>query len=248
MTTLTITARDLRDLLEPVLPFAGKDDMLPVLAGVMIQADGHTVTATTTDRFRLAICRHISTVKVPKFEALIRTKDLRRVLTLFRANRFDNPTLRMAFNGKSLKVSTTEGFGGITGASLTFDYLNGEFPRAWSVIRDALNSGEPRADIFGLNPAFLADFKAASRVAREPLVFRTGAGAGKPLIVMAGDHFIGALMPRRTVSASAGSEEAAYAETARGWLPLLGEPQQKAAAKKPAAPRKSAASKKAALS
>lgn len=49
------TGAALKTLANAITPFAGKDDMLPVLTGAWLQLDGDTLTAATTDRFRLGV-------------------------------------------------------------------------------------------------------------------------------------------------------------------------------------------------
>lgn len=63
---LHLTVRDLRALLMPILPFAGTDDMLPVLTGIRLRVRGGYVTAEATDRFRAAMNRVQPSVVVHK--------------------------------------------------------------------------------------------------------------------------------------------------------------------------------------
>lgn len=200
MSTLNLTAGQLRDVLTPVLPLAGKDDMLPVLTCVHLRTEGQTLIASATDRFRLGICRE-ELVHAPEepFEALVRVKDLKRILTLFKVTRFDNPALRLTVKGETLRVASTEGFGGMAAAELTFTLMGGEYPKVNQLITAAIEDTEPRVEAFGVNAAMLADFKHAVRYG-DALMVRPGSGPRKGILVLCGDHFVGLIMPRALLS------------------------------------------------
>jgi hypothetical protein len=57
MHQIHLTAHELRRLFEPVLPFAGSDDLPPVLTGVHLVTRGDYLVAEATDRFALAVNR-----------------------------------------------------------------------------------------------------------------------------------------------------------------------------------------------
>lgn len=52
---LSVSGANLALIAEKMVPFAGKDDMLPALTAVSLTLAGDTLTAMTTDRFRAAI-------------------------------------------------------------------------------------------------------------------------------------------------------------------------------------------------
>ena len=201
MSRLTIDARTLRDLLNPVMPLACKDMELPALNCVQIRTEGNGVIASATDRFRLGICRAElpADAEQEPFTALVRVVDLKRILALFKVTRFDNPTLTFELIANVLHVVSDGGFGGLVGASITITTHEGEFPNLDHIIREALTAEGECAREFGVNAAFLADFKHAIRNG-EPLVVRPGANAAKPVAIGCGDHFVGAIMPRRLIS------------------------------------------------
>lgn len=199
--SVTLRARELRDLLTPVLPLAGKDGMLPALTTVNLTVNDGYLTAEATDRFRAGVCRHV--LGEPSehdddrenFKAAVYVSDLRRVLSLFKPTRTADPELRLTVRGLLLEVTNTGAFDGLVDATLVFAVHDGEFPNVRKLFVEAMQldpSPEPRA----FNPAFLAGFAAAARNG-YPLVLRQG-DPNKPLIVTCGDHFVGALMPVRT--------------------------------------------------
>lgn len=231
--SLTITARNLRDLLAPVLPLAGSDHDLPVLCAVLLRVQGRYLTATTTDRFRVGICRHeFATAEDggeggdADFRALVRTADVRRVLSTFKPTRYLDPLLSLTVDGDRLVVESDDGTldGGVS-ARLGLPLERGEYPKVDSIVVEALTADTNRVDTFGVNPAFLADFKHAARHGM-PLVVRPGIKPSKPVGVMCGEHFVGAIMPRRVIGTSstdAGTEAQAVAETVTGWYDALDE-------------------------
>lgn len=228
--SLTITARNLRDLLAPVLPLAGRDDMLPVLCAVLLRVRGRYLTATATDRFRVGIARHEfaggdgGEGGDDGLHTLVRTADLRRILTVFKPTRYLDPVLSFTVDGDRLVVETD----GVTldgGASarLGFPLERGEYPKVDSLVVDALTADPVEHGAFGLNPAFLADFKHAARNGM-PLVVRPGVNPSKAVGVMCGEHFVGAIMPRRVIGDSANvSGQHLVSETLDGWRDALDE-------------------------
>lgn len=55
--TFDISTKALAQLVKPVIPLAGKDEMLPLLRAIHFQASGKYLTAAATDRFRVGVCR-----------------------------------------------------------------------------------------------------------------------------------------------------------------------------------------------
>lgn len=201
--TLTIDARTLRDLLTPVMPLAGKDDMLPVLCCVLLETEGNTVTAAATDRFRLGVCRAelAADAEQGPFKALVKVGDLKRVLALFKVGRFDAPVLTFTLDADRLTVTSEGAFDGMLGGSLTFFAETGEFPKLTKIILEALTAEGERPAEFAVNGAFLADFKHAVRDG-HPLQVRAGVDLKKPIAILCGDHFAGVIMPRALISDS----------------------------------------------
>lgn len=54
----SITAHDLHRMLTQVIPHMGKDDTMPVLCAVYIEARGDQLLAIATDRFTMGVARH----------------------------------------------------------------------------------------------------------------------------------------------------------------------------------------------
>lgn len=207
MNELTLTARQLRELVDPVVPLAARTGDLPVLNTVLVETRGEYVTATATDRFRLGICRiKLGTDDEPVvppmgFRALIGLRELRTILAFFKSDRYSNPSLKLKQETESLTVSQAGAFDGVLGAELTIELARGEYPTIVSVLRDALALTEPQTEQ-SFNAAFLADFKHAIRHG-ESLTVRMGRGR-TPAVVTVGEHFVGAIMPRTDVHGAEG--------------------------------------------
>lgn len=197
---ITISIGQLRNLVGPVLPFAGCDDMLPVLNGVRIKSHGKWLVATTTDRFRIGMKRIAAfdtdgqPVEWPEFEALVGTHTLRSILSTFKGPRHLDPELTLTVEGEQMEV---EASGGLlfTRASIAYDLVGGEFPNVASLIKKAMET-EGTAPDAGFDPAFMADFKAVGKT----LTMKRGPGDKDPIFITDGEDFIGALMPRKLIT------------------------------------------------
>lgn len=227
MQTLTISIQHLRSLVEPVLPFTGRDDGFPVLTGVHIKSHGKWLVATTTDRFRVGMKRVAAydsdgqPCEWPEFEALIGAGTLKSILSTFKGPRGIDPELTLSVDGDSLEV---EAPGGLLfdRASIAYDLVGGEYPKVASLIKKAMET-EGTAPDAGFNSLFMADFKAAGHT----LTMKRGSGDRDPIFITDGEDFVGALMPRKLVTDT----------PAAPWDDILSDkpkPAKKAAPKRPA--------------
>lgn len=192
MTSLTLTAREFRDLVSTVLAMASNGD-LPVLNSIRVESyDGH-VTAMATDRFRLGIQRmKHADAKAGAFAATIRVADVRSILALFKPARNNPGSITLTVDGLSLSVESAGSLGfDFASACVGYSLVDGDYPDLRAVLRKALEE-TPAAGPIGFNPAFLSSFRGAA----ETVVMRAGASPRSP-VVLEGDDFIGLLMPRR---------------------------------------------------
>lgn len=230
-TTLNLTARELAAVVNPVLPMAGKDDALPVINAVLIETDGKWLYAMSTDRFRIGIKRIAKrptdddlTTEWPAFRALIPLRSVRSLLSMFKPTRSMNPELSLTIDGDNLIAEGAGGFDLFDSSRFTYALTPGEFPDLRALVRKATEGADERGHEAGINPTFLADFKACGSS-----TLRVTFGApGRPILLADDEGFIGLLMPRRLVGGEA-----------EDWTDFLAErPAKKATAKKAAAPRK----------
>ena len=207
--TITLKGSELRDLVTPVLSMTAAAD-LPVLATVLLETHGDQLLATATDRFRLGISRLTSTLKDEEdqpvkqsadFRALVPIGDLKRLLTLFKPKRYDDPTLTLRViagltGAMWLEVEQAGAFDGLAAVSLRFALVDGDYPKIRKILADAIKyDGEPATSL-PVNGAFLAAFKDVVRLGYSVTLRPTA--PTKPIVVTCGEHFVGALMPRRS--------------------------------------------------
>ena len=192
--TIETTARGLHALLDPVLPFAGKASDLPILSTVRLCSKGKWVTATTTDRYRLAMQRR--EIAAPDgWSVLVNVSDIKAIFATFKATRAIDPEVLLTFDSSTLRVEGRSMFsGGQFSAALTFDLYPGEYPAVGSLLTEAFG-GTMQATSTSLNVAFLADFQQAARLNEPNMHFFVR--DHKPCGIAIGDDFRGVIMPVR---------------------------------------------------
>jgi len=242
MSSITLTATQLRDLVTPVIPHASKDQTLPSLCAVRIRSAGQYVTAIATDRYRIGFQR-VTLTEPPAegggFDAAVPVAVLKRIMGVFRPTRWHNPVLELAVDGERLRVSladtmteqtvgTSGDVDGLAGASLTFALHSGDFPYPAldRLVREALEGVPDEAAMTAVfNPEFLADFR-IGQPRHEPMRITATGGPARPWLIRVGDDFIGLLVPVRY------GDHTTVPEDTPSWLGLLDVP---AEAEKPAA-------------
>ena len=209
MVRFELLASEFRDWIHPVLEFASRDDMLPVLTGVRLSCAGKpgggaTLTALATNRFVAAECSQPLAASPGGFDLLIPRPALAGALSLFQPRRrrtedgriircevrphADTPSL-------SLTGTTVQGFP----ASLTLEHMPGEFPAVGPVIEAACREQETPAAVVGVDPKWLLLIRHAVRDDRTAVLHMPPAPAAKAIGVTVGDHFRAAIMPRRKI-------------------------------------------------
>lgn len=214
-TTITTTARALRDLLAPVLPLADKGDTLPVLECIRLRGHGLTMTATATDRYVAGTSLATSIAAPAKFEALLPWRSAKALLATFKVTRGHDPELVLTFDRDTVHVETAGLSEAIAGARLGFRlYVAREFPEIDQVLREAFTgTGQAETNISG---ALLSSFTAALRDGHPIRLYHNG--LTRPTGVAIGDYFRGCIMPVRV------SGEAAQHPLSGGWGDIVGAP------------------------
>lgn len=229
MTAFTTTGRDLRALLAPVLPFVGPADF-PALQSIHVTVTDTQLVAAATDRFRIGVVRRPlalpdaeETPAVTTGDFLIGARDAKRVLDLFKATRYDNPTIRVTVedldseSGSTVTVENISGFDGIDTMRIRFtgNVSVPSWPTGiYKIVAEACARRETDDIPIGLNADLLADFKHAVEHG-EALTLHRGLHS-KPVGVTCGEHFAGAIMPRLLVSGDGTGDALAPA-----WTELL---------------------------
>jgi DNA polymerase III sliding clamp (beta) subunit (PCNA family) len=197
MSELTISIRDLKALVEPVMPFAARDDGLPTINTVYIESRGSHLLAFATDRFRLG-CQRLAAAedgRWPEWSANIPVATLRSIFQTYKPKRFAEPMVTLKIDGDALTVHGDDALVDLLDASVTYPLAGGAFPKVRNILREAIASEERGGEV-GVNPAFLADF--ARGRSGGPLAMRVG-GEKSPILFADGDDFVAVLMPRRLV-------------------------------------------------
>ena len=201
-TRLTIRVRDLMQLVNPVIPCAGKDDMLPILTCILIESHGQWLVASGTDRFRIGVKRVKKVVDAgdeadgewPAFKALVPRSTLATIFRHFKATKGFDPeiTLTVSDDSQAVRVESAGTLGEFTAASITYPLMVGDYPNLFGIVTEALDR-EPEA-VSRFNWKFMAEFAAA-----DPHGYGLTVRTHKThaTIITDGEDFIGVIMPRR---------------------------------------------------
>lgn len=202
--TLPISVRQLRALVDPVLPAAGTDDMLPILKAVRVEAQGKWLVAVATDRFTIAVQRIArSEGEWPAWSATIPTQTLRSLFATFKPSRRDtDPEIELTLAGDSLHVTGCSQLLDVQEASIVYPLESGEFPKVGAMLSKAVEA-EPGDPSFAFDPAKMARLLSK---ARGSVTLKAGP-TGKAMVLHDGDDWLGLLMPRKLVYSSGESAD-----------------------------------------
>lgn len=238
-----ITAKQFASLIQPLVPLAASDYMLPLLNAIRFESQGSHVVGLATDRFRAGIHRvALAEAATDDFQFLLSLASIRRIVQIFKAPRHVDPLIRFTVEPNRVLVSQSGGLEDIDEATIAFPTLEGTFPNIRKLISDQLAEvGEPVNDLV-VNATYIGDFRHAITDA-TPLVIRTSntqpgnLKRRSPIVVTAGDDFVGLLMP---VMAEA-TEQAARLSDWATFLNPKPKRTRKTAAKKQAPSKKAVA-------
>ncbi|NKT91708.1 hypothetical protein GS854_01675 [Rhodococcus hoagii] len=237
MTTASfiLTRRDLIRGLTTALTFAGKDDTLPMLGGVELAIHKGKLILAATDRFRVGLVK----LAPPHLDGadgrigFVERAAASRILKLIGGGTARSKLLEVVITITDREL-TVDSPGE---AKLTVPLKDADFPRYRHLLQEGL-AREGSVESWNANMAYLADFKAAVWNSHDHVTVRAS-DAGRPIVVVIGDYFVGLQMPVRPDHCTA------YADKAQLWLDFLAEPEPKPARKRAAAkaPAKTAARK-----
>ena len=200
ITTISVSARELRRGLTAVLPHAGRDDTLPALTCVLFEVSSSALFLVTTDRYtigcaRLAIPGRPSGT-VPDASALLPARSARALRRLLR--RADGVVALILGDGQvTADIGSNRTTGGWPAEPATF-------PK-WRPMLGKMLAGEPGelGAGHGMAPENLERFTACGGrrgPGFEPLsmrVVRTGGSAAPSVLFARGSWFLGALISMR---------------------------------------------------
>lgn len=212
--SIAITIGDLHRLIDPVLPCASTDSMLPVICAVQIKSQGRWLVATATDRFKIGIKRIAAEEgEWPEFEALLPVAGIKSIFTAFKALRGQNPTITLEQVDDFRLTASCEGglAGDLARASCEIFLVMGEFPKVGHLVRKALEA-EPAAQMIGFNWKYLSAFAGAGDSRDGTTLQMKFTGEREPALIV-GEDFLGAIMPRKLTSG---------VDFAAGWDDVIG--------------------------
>jgi DNA polymerase III sliding clamp (beta) subunit (PCNA family) len=204
---LSITVSALRRMVDPILPLASSDGMLPVLCAVHFTAQNGVLMAEATDRFVMGMTRREHPGAPDGLDWLIDAADLKAILRTFRPSRDSDPTLILTADENDVLWVESQEQGGLidfVSARVGYRLAVGEFPKIRRVFRTAYDRGVI-AEPISLNAEFLAKFKA---LGREGVTFRVGGIKKTTVITRHNDRgeldFAGLIMARAAVEGAEG--------------------------------------------
>lgn len=197
---VVLKASQLRTLLAPVIPHAGRDETLPLLTGVLIQTAGGYVTAVATDRYSIGMQR-VKPADAPPagLSALIRARSARVLLAVFKPSRHVDPDVRLTFGKDSLSVSSAGEMPGLGDMvpSMVVGLIEGEYPALGRLLAPVIaGTGEMPSGV-ALNAEYLKRLAVAQEHAHAQPMRLVFTHPQKPVGVLIGDDFIGAVQPAR---------------------------------------------------
>ena len=193
----TLTNQQLHKLIKPVLPFASKDDFLPMLNAVRLDPLDGKLSAVATDRYRLGRTK-LSDVEADGFAATIPIATARWLLTVFKASQKGNEiTLDLNDDG-TVRISGATVWG--PRIELNVDQAPGDYPKLAPLFTEAEDRAATGSATFNGN--YLADIGnvvAGSMVAYMTVELSDIAQRKPVLFTHEGDGaaFTGLLMPVR---------------------------------------------------
>lgn len=198
MTTINISAGQLKGWLTPPLRTISGDDGLPVLQCVHLRGTGGTLVASSTDRFRATLHRTLPDgYDGDDFAILLPGTSLKGLLAAFPATRGrDRYPLRIDLGADALghPLLTVTDFEN----TMTLRAADGYFPNIIELLRGtAKRSDEAPIGTFGANPRFLKDIAAMGGTLDAISIRAPHGTASGPILFEVTPDLLVMLMPRR---------------------------------------------------
>jgi hypothetical protein len=206
VTRIDLTTRDLHGLIAPVLPHVSTDPELPLLNALHIEISGGVLYCAATDRFTLAVTRHLLDDVADDVTILVDRADAAAMLKLFTFTKDDDPELTIIID----QVTVPAGAKSYKALAWRVDASDGtrlvlhdrsvagvERPmKNWrALVGAALHRPQkPASPTLILTPSFLPRWaKAAGK--GERLTAFIGPEPTDPILVTVEQHFVGLWMP-----------------------------------------------------
>jgi hypothetical protein len=197
MTSIQVKTSELHDLLTPVLPHTGDGKGMPALSAIRLEVRANVAYAVATDRYTMAITRHTLDQPTPDTTIAIGKTDASAMLKLFKFGRNDNPDLQLTVG----KIEAETVLDPADKPALTVTAKDGatlvlhgreDALSTWRTIVAKLVHRAPKtaSPSLALSGMYLSRWTKAIRKGGQLEVF-LGADATDPVVIRAGDSFIG---------------------------------------------------------
>lgn len=192
----------LRRLLSTTIPHAGGDATLPILMAVYMEERHGVMSATATDRYRIAHCRYVlgeNEIGLGVDSFALPLHAAKKILALFSQGTLDSDVSLSVSEANELKVLTVQQ--DVTahrdGLRLSFAEVTGEYPKYRNLITARKDAEALPPEGIALNGDFLAAWRHAVPPHSHMPLRITPQGVDKVLLVRYGEDFIGGQMPVR---------------------------------------------------
>jgi len=163
---LKIPAQALAETVDLVAPAASRDDMRPVLTGVLVSASGQEMTMVATDSYRLAVKRtELEDAIGGELEANIPAKALRELGRLIAAGGMDEVTVSLLSNQAVFKAGEV---------LLNTRLIDGQFPNFRQLLPESYEH-----DVRLPRPEFLEVVRRISQLAQRNAPLRLSFSPGE---------------------------------------------------------------------
>lgn len=188
MTTTTLTAYQLAELLRKVEPHVGRNAGYGPIQGVRLDYDGRHLHAIATDRYTMAVARQKTRSSDPAWAHTLHGPNVDALAAWLKARSADGNARNVHITPGEYDVTFTEG-DYTTG--LTLPAMNGPYPEWRGVLRHSMENPVGEAPYSLVTSSLLARWEAAGN-----RVCTWQASASKPIVVV-GNDFLGIQMPAR---------------------------------------------------
>jgi hypothetical protein len=189
--TIEVPGAELVAGLTAVLPHAGADDTLPVLAAVNFTVRDGQLMLAATDRYTLGTYRLVEVEGDVELDVVLPRRDATDLLARAKKCKHFPPPLTFDTAKGELTFTDFE-------RTITYSLLDAEFVRWWAVLPER----DDDKTVIGINPVMLARLAKATD-AKKPEHVRMEIGAPNKIVrVEVGERFVGGIMPVRLPDAA----------------------------------------------
>lgn len=196
---VTVAAAALATALKAALPFAGRDDTLPMLSVVRLSREGDRLRLTATDRFSLCVTFLDGVTwhdAADDWELMMPVGDCKRVVAEWSRDR-GTLTISTGDRNKDTTAIDVRDARGIAVVGTTGTGL--KHPNVDHLLtgQDGVEYADHGQGVTALNPDQVAKIGGLRRTKGEYVAFQWPDQQKKPILFTVGDHSLGLIMPVR---------------------------------------------------